>query len=105
MLRRRRGVGVLGTMAVGGVAYAAGSSAARGRANEQAQNAQIAELQNQMATQNAPPPPQYAPPPPGPGPASMDDKLEQLQKLSELRAAGVITDEDVAVQKARILAT
>ena len=112
MLRRRRGVGLLGTMAVGGVAYAAGSSVAKGRANEQAQNQQIAQMQAEMANQQpqqAPPPPPAYEPPPGP-PAStsapsMDDKLAQLQRLSELKAEGVLTDEEVAIQKAKILAS
>ena len=106
MLRRRRGVGLLGTMAVGGVAYAAGRSAATGRANEQAQNAEIAELQSQAAAQSAapaPPPAQAMPEQAIPAPTSMDDKLAQLQRLSELKAAGVLTDEEVAIQKAKIL--
>jgi hypothetical protein len=34
----------------------------------------------------------------------MDEKLEQLQKLSELQVAGMLTQEEVAAQKARILA-
>jgi hypothetical protein len=30
--------------------------------------------------------------------------LEQLQKLGELKAAGVLTEEEFAAQKARVLA-
>ncbi len=102
---RRRGVGLLGTMAVGGAAYAAGSSAARASANEQSQNAQIAQLEYQQQAQAA------APPSPAPAPevkpvsVSMDEKIEQLQKLSELKAAGVLTDEELAVQKQKILSS
>src|SRR3954462_9765578 len=48
--------------------------------------------------QAAPPPPQRAPPPP------MDDpRIEQLQKLAELKGQGVLTDEEFAAEKARVL--
>jgi hypothetical protein len=48
--------------------------------------------------------PQYAPPPPPPPPAAAAvDPIEQLQKLAELKAAGVLTDEEFAVQKNKIL--
>ena len=111
MLRRRRGVGLLGAAAIGGVAYAAGNSAARGRAQEEAQNQQIADMQAQMNTQQYQAPPQqtYAPPPPAaaqaasPPATSMDDKLAQLQRLAELQAAGILTEAEVAVQKEKIL--
>ncbi len=95
---RRRGVGLLGTAAVGGVAYAAGSHAARGKAQDEAQSQQIADLQAQSAPEPQPVP--AAPPPP----STMDDRLSQLQQLADLQAAGVLTQEEVAIQKARILA-
>ena len=45
------------------------------------------------------------PPPPPPAPAApQTDTLGQLQKLGELKAAGVLTEEEFAIQKARILA-
>jgi hypothetical protein len=48
-----------------------------------------------------PPPQQYAAPPPpveqGP------DPIEQLKQLGELHASGVLTDEEFAVEKAKIL--
>jgi hypothetical protein len=48
---------------------------------------------------------QPAPPPPAPAPAATQtDMLGQLQKLGELKAAGVLTEEEFAIQKARILA-
>ena len=112
MLRRRRGMGLLGAAAVGGVAYAAGNSAAKGRAAEQDQNEQIAYLQAQQAEQarqaqaaqaqqQAPPPPPQAAPAAAP---SMDEKIAQLQNLASLKTAGVLTDEEFAAQKAQILA-
>ena len=36
--------------------------------------------------------------------APQTDMLGQLQKLGELKAAGVLTEEEFAIQKARILA-
>jgi hypothetical protein len=45
--------------------------------------------------------PQYAPPPAAP---STDDMLEQLQKLGELKEAGVLTEAEFQAQKAKILA-
>jgi Short C-terminal domain len=52
----------------------------------------------------APPPPApAAPPPPAPASPDMADRLEQLKQLGELRAAGVLTDGEFEVQKARIL--
>jgi hypothetical protein len=50
--------------------------------------------------------PQAPPPPPPPPPASSGsgDMLEQLKTLGELKAAGVLTEEEFAAQKAKILA-
>ena len=41
---------------------------------------------------------------PAPAPASQPDMIEQLKQLAELRDQGVLTDEEFATQKARILA-
>jgi hypothetical protein len=49
-----------------------------------------------------PPQQQYAAPPAAAAPAA--DPLEQLQKLGELKAAGVLTDAEFEAQKAKILA-
>jgi hypothetical protein len=54
----------------------------------------------------APPPP--APPPPAPAPAAAaapagDDVSAQLQRLSDLKNQGVLTDEEFAAAKARLL--
>jgi hypothetical protein len=48
-----------------------------------------------QAAQGAPPPP---PPPP-----SENDTISQLKQLGELHASGVLTDEEFAAQKAKIL--
>ncbi|MBW6433596.1 SHOCT domain-containing protein [Actinoplanes hulinensis] len=58
--------------------------------------------------QQAPPPqqPQYyesAPPPPPPPVDDTSAQLEQLQRLGELKAQGVLTEQEFQEQKARIL--
>jgi hypothetical protein len=50
------------------------------------------------------PEPQYAPPPPPPPPAAPAvDPIEQLKELAALREQGILTDDEFAVQKAKIL--
>jgi putative oligomerization/nucleic acid binding protein len=44
--------------------------------------------------------PQAAPPPPA---AAGPDPIEQLKQLGELHAQGVLTDEEFAAQKAKLL--
>ena len=51
--------------------------------------------------QYEPEPQQYAPPPPAP--AEEDDATAQLQKLAALHTQGVLTDEEFAAAKAKIL--
>ena len=45
----------------------------------------------------------YAPPPAAPA-ASGDDRVEQLKELAALKDQGVLTDEEFAAEKARVLA-
>ena len=57
--------------------------------------------------QAAPPPQQYAAPPPQqyaapPAPAG-EDRIEKLKDLAALKEQGVLTDEEFASEKARIL--
>lgn len=44
-------------------------------------------------------------PPAAPAPESMDDKISQLERLSQLLAQGILTEEEFAAQKAKILGT
>lgn len=46
---------------------------------------------------------QAAPPPPPPPQADADDQLAQLERLAQLKAQGILTDEEFAAQKAKIL--
>jgi hypothetical protein len=52
--------------------------------------------------QYAPPPQQYAPPPPAPA-APAVDPIQQLKDLADLKQQGILTDDEFAVQKAKIL--
>jgi hypothetical protein len=92
---------------VGGTAYYAGKRRAQGQAHEAAQDAQIAEMQQQTQQQ-----PVYAPPPvpaptaayapaPAASPPGLGDQLAQLAKLHE---TGGLSDEEYAAAKAKLLA-
>jgi hypothetical protein len=50
--------------------------------------------------QYAPPPQQYAPPAPE---APQPDRLDQLKELAALKEQGVLSEEEFAAEKARIL--
>jgi Short C-terminal domain len=103
-------MGLIGGMArtavVAGTATAVSNRVSRRQANRWAEkDQQAAEAQAYEQQQAyAPPPQQYAPPPQPAAPAaSQDDMITQLQKLGELRSAGVLTEEEFAAQKAKIL--
>ena len=54
--------------------------------------------------QYAPPPPQYAPPPPQQYASAPDeDVISQLERLGALKAQGILTEEEFAAQKAKLL--
>jgi len=65
------------------------------------QQAQLEELQRQQ--QYAPPPPQYAPPPAALA-AADSATVQQLQQLAQLHASGVLSDEEFAAAKQKVLA-
>jgi hypothetical protein len=112
----RRGPGLLGTVArtavVAGTATAvservsgAARSAEAGRtAQVDAQVAAALDRQAPPAPPPAPAPPSPAPPSPAPAPAAgVDDVITALTRLGQLRDAGVLTEAEFAVQKARVL--
>jgi hypothetical protein len=112
MFMRRRGIGLLGAAAIGGTAYAVGSSRSRNQAEMQqmeSQQQQLAQQQQQMAAQQ-----QYlavqqaskqtpAAPPPAAG-LTQEQKIAQLQQLATLRQSGVLTDTEFEREKQKILA-
>ncbi len=63
-----------------------------------------AQVAAQLAAQQPAAAPAAAPPPPPAAPAAgADDTIAQLQKLAELKTAGILTEEEFAAQKAKIL--
>ena len=83
--------GVARTAVVAGTATAVSNRVSRRQANRWQQQ----EYEQQPAE------PQYAPPPPEA--ASAPDPIEQLKQLGELRQQGILTEEEFAAQKAKIL--
>jgi hypothetical protein len=84
------------TAVVAGTATAVSNRVSRRQANRWAAKE---EPQEEAA---APPPP--PPPPAQPAASSQSDMLEALQKLGELKSAGVLTEAEFQYQKGRILA-
>jgi Short C-terminal domain len=94
MFRRRRPIARAAI--VGGTAYYAGKKVQEGREQDADTDQRLDELEGQQAAAQAPPPP----PPAG---GMTDEKIEQLKKLSELKDQGVLTEEEFAEQKAKLL--
>jgi hypothetical protein len=86
--------GVARTAVVAGTATAVSNRVSRRQANRWADQDQQAYYEQQQ---------QYAPPPPAAAAAPPADPIEQLKQLAELHSQGVLTDEEFAVQKAKIL--
>jgi Short C-terminal domain len=86
--------GVARTAVIAGTATTVSNRVSRRQANR------WAEQDQQQYEQQAP---QQPPPPPAPASGGMDDKLEQLKQLGELKTQGVLTDAEFEAQKARIL--
>ncbi|MFG3226865.1 SHOCT domain-containing protein [Kitasatospora sp. NPDC048194] len=87
--------GIARTAVVAGTATAVSNRVSRRQAGRWAQQDAAAEY--------APPPPP-PPAPAAPAAADMDAKISQLQQLAQLRDQGVLTEEEFATQKRRLLA-
>jgi Short C-terminal domain len=88
--------GVARTAVVAGTATAVSNRVSRRQANRWAGQEQQA-YQSQAYEQ-----PAYSQPPPEPA-DDMDAKLAQLRELGELKSQGVLSEEEFAAQKRRIL--
>ena len=82
--------GMARTAVVAGTATAVSNRVSRRQANR---------WQQQCGYYEQEPEPQYEAPPAAPAP----DPIAQLKQLGELHAQGVLTDEEFAAQKAKIL--
>ena len=102
MMRRRRPL--MRAAMVGGVAYHAGKKVQQGREEDAYRDQQIEDLQQQQQQPQYQAPPPQAPPPPAPNIGVSDDSIQQLKQLADLKAQGILTDEEFAEQKRKILA-
>ncbi len=115
-MMRRRMVGrsiarvAVGTAVVAGTAGAVHHHQEQKWANQQAQQQSAYDQAYQQGAadaqaqqpQMAPPPEQYAAP--LPPPPAQDDLTSKLQQLADLHAQGVLSDEEFAAAKAKLLA-
>jgi hypothetical protein len=88
--------GVARTAVIAGTATTVSNRVSRRQANKWA-------AQDEQADQEQAPQQQQAAPPPAPPEDDMSAKLDQLKQLGELKSQGVITEEEFAEQKRRIL--
>jgi outer membrane protein OmpA-like peptidoglycan-associated protein len=115
-MMRRRMVGrsiaraAVGTAVVAGTAGAVHHHQEQKWANQQAQQQSAydqayqqgaADAQAQAQQYAPPPPPQYAAPAPAP---AQDDLTAKLQQLATLHSQGVLSDEEFAAAKSKLLA-
>jgi putative oligomerization/nucleic acid binding protein len=63
----------------------------------------VSRRQSQRWAQQEAPPPAAAPPAPAATPAAGPSTIDQLKELGELKAQGILTDEEFAAQKAKLL--
>ena len=90
--------GVARTAVVAGTASAVNGRVQRRQAEKFAdRDAQIVAQQNAAYEQ------QVAPPPPPPAAAPVTDVVAQLKALAELKDQGILTEEEFAAQKSKIL--
>jgi hypothetical protein len=82
----------------------AGTATATANAVNRRQMSKNAQAYSDAQAQVAPPPQQQYAPSPAPAPADFtDDTLSQLERLAQLKAQGILTEEEFAAQKAKIL--
>jgi Short C-terminal domain len=97
MFRRRRPL--LRAAVVGGGAYMAGKSHARHSMErqqyEEEQDSRIGDLEQQQPAQQAP----------APAPAQSSPMVSQLNELAALHKQGVLTDDEFAAAKAKLIGT
>ena len=100
--------GVARTAAIAGTATAVSNRVSRRQANrwEQKEEEQAAAQGGGYPPQDQgqyPPQQQYAPPPPAPAPDADDSDVAKLQQLAQLHSQGVLSDDEFAAAKAKVL--
>jgi len=94
--------GVARTAVIAGTATSVSNRVSRRQYNRWSQQDEQQYQQQQAEQQQAPAPSAPAPPAPSPS-AGGDDRIAKLQQLADLKSQGVLTDEEFAAEKARIL--
>jgi hypothetical protein len=101
--------GLVGTMArtavIAGTATATSNAVSRRQQARAQQQADAAAYQEQQQYAAPPPPQQYAPPPAAAPPAAGggDDLVSQIQELAQLHQQGILSDDEFAAAKQRLL--
>lgn len=93
--------GVARTAVIAGTATAVSNGVSRRQYGRWERKAEQEQQQQQPQQQYAQPAP--APAPAAPAAPSMDDKIEQLKQLGALHEQGILTDEEFAAQKTKLL--
>ncbi len=92
------------TVAVGAVSGAQQNAAQQQAAAQQAQiDTAVQQAVGQQAPQHLPQPDPAVAAPAAPAGSTTDDMMTQLLKLGELQKAGILTDDEFAAMKAKIL--
>jgi hypothetical protein len=84
-------------------AVVAGTASAVGGRVRHRQDQRWAQQEEQQYAEQAPPPQQAAPAPAAPA-AAGESMIDQLKQLGELKEQGILTEEEFAAQKAKLLA-
>lgn len=91
--------GVARTAVIAGTATAVSNGVSRRQYGRWERKAEEQQAQEQPVQQQPAP----APAAPAPAQESMDDKIAQLKQLAELHQQGILTDDEFAAQKAKLL--
>ena len=94
--------GIVRTAAVAGTATATRGAVNRRQAKKNA--AAYSQAEQEAYAEQAQAQPVQAPPPPA-APAPEEDIITQLERLGALKAQGILTEEEFAAQKAKLLGT
>lgn len=90
--------GMARTAVVAGTATAVSNRVSRRQANRWA-------AQEAPPQEYAPPPQQYAPPPQEAPAGGGEDRVQKLKELADLKDQGILTEEEFAAEKAKILSS
>jgi Short C-terminal domain len=94
---------LLGAAMLGGT-YLAGRASQRSSYREHDQDARLEQLESQQQPP-APPPPAATPAPPAPSAAAAPSVADQLKQLGDLKASGVLSDDEFEAAKHKLLAS